>query len=149
MPLEHYDFEESVGYWIACANQAYGRAFQEKLTPYGITFRQAQVMGWLVIEGPMSQVELAGKMLIEPPSLVGIVDRMESAGLIERRACSSDRRKNLVHLLPASEQMWSQIAECARTMRTEATQGLSEEECATLRRLLKKVLDNVTVLQAT
>lgn len=149
MPLMQYDFDESVGYWIASANQAYMRAFQEKLSPHGITYRQAQVLGWLVVEGPLPQVELAARMLIEPPSLVGIVDRMVNAGLIERRTCKEDRRKNLIHLLPASENMWSQIAECGRAMRADATRGLSEEECQTLRRLLKKVRENVAICQTS
>ncbi|MEZ6073592.1 MAG: hypothetical protein R3C10_25775 [Pirellulales bacterium] len=45
----------------------------EELTPHGITFRQMQVMAWLMLEGELSQNELASRMIIEPPTLVGVL----------------------------------------------------------------------------
>src|SRR5688572_9141763 len=70
-----YDFPSSIGYWLITTHQGYLRAFNEKLAPEGITYRQAQVLGWLAAEGPLTQTELAARMLIEPPTLVGILDR--------------------------------------------------------------------------
>lgn len=138
-----YDYQESVGYWITMAYNAYLDVFKESLDPYGITYRQAQILGWLAVRGPLSQAELAGLMMIEPPSLVGTLDRMEAIGLLERKSCPSDRRKNLVHALPAADGMWGQIAACGRTVRAKATQGLSPEEVATLRDLLERVRTNL------
>lgn len=125
------------------AYNAYLDVFKESLDPYGITYRQAQILGWLAVRGPLSQAELAGLMMIEPPSLVGTLDRMEAIGLLERKSCPSDRRKNLVHALPAADGMWEQIAACGRTVRAKATQGLSQEEVATLRDLLERVRTNL------
>lgn len=139
----NYDFEASVGYWITTTNQAYLRIFNERLEPHNITFRQAQMLGCLAVEGPMSQIELAARMMIEPPSLVGILDRAENAGLIERRPCPDDRRRKLIHPLPEAEKMWEQIADCGRQVRRQATHGMSDEEVQTLRRLLEKVRQNV------
>ena len=34
------------------------------------------------LEGELSQTELAAKMMVEPPTLVGILDRMERDGWI-------------------------------------------------------------------
>src|SRR5690606_12032992 len=104
-----YDFEASVGYWVITVHQAYMRAFNEKLAPHGITFRQAQLLGWLAADGPLTQSELASRMFIEPPSLVGILDRAEQAGLIERRVSDADRRFKTVHLLPGAEKVWKRI----------------------------------------
>lgn len=142
-----YDFENSVGFWLVSAYQAYMRRFAELLSPYGITFRQAQVLGWIALEGPLSQADLAGHMLIEPPSLVRVLDRMEQLQLIERRPCPEDRRKKLIHPLPAATPMWKKIAQCGRDMRSLATEGLDAQEAVQLRRLLEKVKQNVTSLQ--
>jgi hypothetical protein len=54
-----YDFEESIGYWLTMAHQAYHREFSARVAPHGITYRQAQVLGWLVVEGRLTQAELA------------------------------------------------------------------------------------------
>lgn len=139
-----YDFDESIGYWIANAHQSYMRAFNERLEPHGITFRQAQLLAFLAMDGPLSQTELACRMLIEPPSLVGILDRAEEAGLIERRGCDKDRRRKLIHTLPPAQKVWKQIAKCGREIRQQAVEGLTVEEVQTLRHLLEKVRENVS-----
>ncbi|MCA9236550.1 MAG: MarR family transcriptional regulator [Planctomycetales bacterium] len=138
-----YDFENSVGFWLVGAHQAYMRAFNERLAPQGVTFRQAQVLGWLAVEGPQSQADLACRMLIEPPSLVGVLDRMERDGWIERRACPQDRRKKLVAALPAAGRVFKRITQVGREMRAKATAGLTDREVETLRTLLARVQQNV------
>ena len=142
-----YDFEESIGYWLTLAHHAYMDVLKNRLAPQGITYRQAEILGWLALEGPLSQAELASRMLIEPPSLVGTLDRMEVSGLLVRKICPEDRRKNQIHLLPAAEGMWEQIAHCARQVRAQAIEGLTEKEVATLKTLLKKVRNNFVVLE--
>lgn len=142
-----YDFDQSVGFWLATAHQAYMRAFQAALAPHGITFRQAQVLGWLAAEGPLSQRELADRMLIEPPNLVGVLNRMEETGLIERRPCDDDRRKNLIHPLPAARRQWRKIATCGRAIRERAVAGLDAAERDQLKALLGRVRDNMTASQ--
>ena len=116
-----YDFEESVGYWVMLGGQAFQKALNDELLPHGITFRQSQVLGWLVLEGDLSQVELANRMMIEPPTLVGILDRMERDGWISREACAGDRRKKLIRIRPEAATTWAKIVQCARRVRARAT----------------------------
>ncbi len=142
-----YDFEESLGYWLCTAQHAYMAAFKERLAPEGITYRQAEVLAWLALEGPLSQADLATRMMIEPPSLVGTLDRMEALGLLARKTCPEDRRKNFVHPLPAAEEVWQRIAACAREIRAQASQGMTKQELATLKKLLGKVRGNFAVLE--
>ena len=98
----------------------------EEVAPHGITYRQSLVLAWLAIEGELSQAELATKMMVEPPTLVGILDRMERDGWITRNSCPSDRRKKLIRATSAAEPVWEKIAEGARRVRALAVEGLSE-----------------------
>jgi MarR family transcriptional regulator for hemolysin len=138
-----YDFEESVGYWITLGAQAFQKALNDELLPHGITFRQSQVLGWLVLEGELSQVELANRMTIEPPTLVGILDRMERDGWISREPCVGDRRKKIIRIRPEAAATWAKIVQCARRVRSRATRGLSAQQQRTLRRLLRHVNQNL------
>ncbi len=140
----HYDFEESVGWWVTRTSLAYHRALNDELSPHGVTFRQTQVLGWLAMDGTMSQVELAAKMQIEPPTLVGILDRMERDGWIVRRVSATDRRKKMIDVGPRAEPVWERIVACGRRVRARATEGMSPEEIADLKRLLGVVHANVT-----
>jgi MarR family transcriptional regulator, transcriptional regulator for hemolysin len=146
--VEFYDFDQSVGFWLIRTAQTYERALNTELAPRGITFRQAQVMGWLAYEGEMSQSTLADRMHIEPPTLVGILDRMERDGWISRQDCSTDRRKKMIRLQPQADPVWHEILQCAKQVRARATSGMNREQVDTLRELLTKVQTNLSSAEA-
>jgi len=135
--------EQSVGYWLSVTTQAYHRAVAEETAPHGITYRQSMVIGSLMLEGELSQAELAAKMMVEPPTLVGILDRMQRDGWITRHNCPSDRRKKLVRLTPAVAPVWGKIKECLDRIRDRATRGLDESELESLKRILRRIHENV------
>jgi MarR family transcriptional regulator for hemolysin len=138
-----YDFDESIGVWLTLATHAYHQTLNDKLAPHGITSRQATALGYLALEGEMSQSELARRMAIEPPTLAGVLERMEKAGWITRHACPVDRRKRLVRAHPSAEPAWSKIVQCARDVRAKAGNGLSKEELTALRALLERIRGNL------
>jgi MarR family transcriptional regulator for hemolysin len=139
----HYDFESSIGAWLTLTTQTYHRAVSDELAPHGITYRQSMVLGWLALEGELSQTELASKMMVEPPTLVGILDRMERDGWITRHNCPGDRRKKIIRTNPAAEPVWERIVECAQRVRRRAIEGLSERDLATLKKLLHRIQSNL------
>ena len=138
-----YDFENSVGYWVCQASHALLRAFNEELAPQGVTFRQAQVLGCLALEGRLSQTDLAERMRIEPPTLVGILDRMERDGWIRRDGDKSDRRRKLVEVMPAAKPAWTKIVTVAKRVRSRATRGMTPTQLAQLKKLLAAVQANL------
>jgi MarR family transcriptional regulator for hemolysin len=141
--VQQYDFESSIGYWLTVSTQALHRALNDELAPTGITYRQSQVIGWLVIERELSVGDLACRMMIEPPTLVGILDRMERMGWIVRDECAGDRRRKRIRLTEAAEPVWDRIVQCLFNVRRTATAGLSPGESETLRGLLRRVHENL------
>ena len=138
-----YDFQSSIGYWLCTTSHAYERAMNEELTAQGITFRQCQVLAWLAMEGEQSQIELADRMRIEPPTLVRVLDRMERDGLVSRSSCAEDRRRKMIKPLAKARPIWKKIVASAEVVRARAIGGLSKQETATLRKLLGKVQENL------
>ncbi|MEX2185380.1 MAG: MarR family transcriptional regulator [Pirellulales bacterium] len=139
-----HDFEQSVGHWLMLAAKDYERALNAAIVPSGITWRQVQVLGWLAYEEQLTQAELAERMAIEPPTLVGILDRMERDGWICRHDCPTDRRKKIIRPTAQAEPAWEKILSCAQGMRADATEGLTEAERLTLIDLLRRVRRNLT-----
>jgi len=138
-----YDFENSVGYWICQASHGFQRAFNEELAPQGVTFRQAQVLGCLALEGRLSQTDLAERMRIEPPTLVGILDRMERDGWIRRGGDKADRRRKLIEVMPAARPAWTKIVTVAKRVRSRATRGMTSSQLSQLKKLLAIVQANL------
>lgn len=138
-----YDFENSIAYWVCMTSRAFEQALNEELAPHGITYRQWQVLGWLALEGALSQSQLADHLRIEAPTLVGILDRMERDGWLVRQPDPEDRRKKLIHPTPKVKPVWNQIAVCARKVRSRAAEGLTEEELKTARKILAHMQANL------
>lgn len=60
-------------------------------------------------EPGLTQKELAELLEVEPITVARLVDRLESRGLIERRADPQDRRCWRLHLLPASQPVLDEL----------------------------------------
>ena len=125
------------------ASNVLQRAFNEELAPQGVTFRQAQVLSCLALEGRLSQTDLAERMRIEPPTLVGILDRMERDGWIRRAGDVNDRRRKLVEATPAAKPAWNKIVAVAKRVRSRATRGMTPAQLAQLKKLLTLVQTNL------
>lgn len=138
-----YDFHNSIGFWICMAARCYERVIHQELLPEGITHRQCQVLAWLALEGELSQVELADRMNIEPPTLVRVLDRMERDGLIAREGCAGDRRRKMIKPLPKAKPIWKKITACAERVRDRAAKGMTRQQRETLKELLQMVEANL------
>jgi MarR family transcriptional regulator for hemolysin len=143
-----YDFENSVGFWVTTAANEFQRAINDELAPQGITYRQCQVLGFLALQGPLAQCQLAEHMRIEPPTLVGILDRMERDGWICRDSDPADGRRKIIHPQAAAKPVWNKMVSAAKRVRKRAAHGLSSQEMATLKRLLSCVQQNLKTEQA-
>jgi hypothetical protein len=57
----------------------------------------------LELAGPLSQRELAERLLLTSGAVTVLVDRLEAAGFVRRQPHPTDRRVTLVHLNPEAE----------------------------------------------
>lgn len=138
-----FDFEESVGCWLTLTYQSLRRDMARELAAEGITSRQWEVLCWIAIEGELSQSELSERIGIEAPTLVGILDRMERDGWLERFSCPKDRRRKRMRVTPRAEEEWERISACAKRVRQKAVQGISSDELLLLRSLCERIRSNI------
>ncbi|HEY2389337.1 MAG TPA: MarR family transcriptional regulator [Candidatus Binatia bacterium] len=74
--------------------------FRAIFAAFDLTEPQWRVLRVLWAHDGASVVELARATLVAAPSLVGVLDRLHEAGLIERRPAQRDRRRVRVFLRP-------------------------------------------------
>ena len=98
------------------------------------------VLEALLHKGPLPINEIGKKVLLTSGSITVAVDRLESKGLVERRASGTDRRARIVHLTKAGRELITRVyADHASDMERLAAASLSRAERETLIRLLKKI----------
>src|SRR3981189_1943597 len=82
----------------ARAAQAYAEKSVSELEMCGSDFA---VLEALLHKGPLPVNEIGKKVLLTSGSITVAVDRLETKGLVERRAHGTDRRARIVHLTKA------------------------------------------------
>jgi DNA-binding MarR family transcriptional regulator len=84
--------------------------------------------------------ELADAVLLSKSGLTRLVDRMERAGLVRRRACRADRRGTFAELTPAGLTTLRATAPThLRGIGEHFARHLDEQDAATLDRVLRRV----------
>ncbi|MCI0388468.1 MAG: MarR family transcriptional regulator [Acidobacteria bacterium] len=124
--------------WKAArAVEAYAQKSVSELEMCGSDFA---VLEALLHKGPLPVNEIGRKVLLTSGSMTVAVDRLETKGLVERRASSTDRRTRIVHLTKEGRSLIRRAyAEHAADMERLASASLTMAERARLIRLLKKI----------
>jgi DNA-binding MarR family transcriptional regulator len=83
-------------YLLGQANHAVHLRFAPRLRAAGLASTEWRVLATLSDGDGLTIGELAAEVLAQQPTLTKLVDRMERAGLVERRGDAADGRRTLV-----------------------------------------------------
>ncbi len=89
--------------------QAFESYSAEHIRRIGLTPAQFDIVATLGDTAGMSFKELGEKTLITKGTLTGVVDRLESRGLVRRVASPTDRRSHTVQLTDQGQAMFEQV----------------------------------------
>ena len=112
----------------------------------GLTRAQWQVLAYLSRSEGINQARLADQLDIAPITLVGLLDRLQALGLIERRADPADRRARRLFLTDRAPALLIKMHELAGDMREASMRGLSDADQAALMRMLLLIRENLMAL---
>ncbi len=84
--------EDCISFLVGKAAQQVSRRARDVLAPYGITPVQYAVLHALWEQDGRSGAELGVRLAIDSATTTGVIDRLEAAGLINRRPDNHDRR---------------------------------------------------------
>ena len=90
--------EDCISFLIGKAGQQVARRAREKMAAHGVTPTQYAVLKVLWEQDGQSGAELTGRLLIDSATVTGVVDRLQAAGLLERRLHDQDRRVHSLFL---------------------------------------------------
>src|SRR5436309_13305440 len=97
------------------------------------------VMEMLLHKGPQPVNAIGRRVELTSGAITTAVDRLESRGLVTRKAHPSDRRARIVQLTAAGEQKAAKIFAGHKAAMDVAASALTKTERATLIALLKKL----------
>ncbi|MDI3408263.1 MarR family winged helix-turn-helix transcriptional regulator [Streptomyces cavernicola] len=118
----------------------YHDEYERAASKHALTGAQARVLGLLSLE-PMPMRRIAQQLKCEPSNVTGIVDRLESRGLVERRPDPADRRVKLAAPTEEGARTARELRDGLDDFAREPLGSLSREQRVSLRDLLKQMLE--------
>ncbi|PNU21077.1 MarR family transcriptional regulator [Geothermobacter hydrogeniphilus] len=110
-------------------------------TQHNITGPQLACLLAINEEGPLTSANLAKKVYLSPSTVVGIIDRLEEKGLIERNRNSKDRRQVHISTTSAGRQLVETAPSLLQDTLSSALVELPEIEQVSITMSLEKLVD--------
>jgi DNA-binding MarR family transcriptional regulator len=100
-------------------------------------------------DGAPSIGEVAEVLTVDPSTASRVVDRAVESGLLERRACSEDRRRARLHLTATGTELLDRATDRRRELLAEVTSDWSEDELDQLVRQLTALIEGFDRLEGS
>lgn len=112
------------------------------LAPYDLTSSQFRILLILYKASACSvrQADIEAMFSMTNPTVTGLVNKLESHGLVKRVSNPNDKRSKFLALTEYAESKREEFLSLSETLETEMTDGLSEEETLVLHKLLEKII---------
>lgn len=127
---------------LYAASKEVVRRYGPLLDELGLTYTQYIAMMVLWESGEVTARDLGARLYLDSGTLTPLLRKLEDKGLVQRRRSGRDARQLLVSLTDAGGQLKERAASVPLAM--GSCINLSLDEALELRRLLGKVLANVT-----
>ena len=119
------------------------RDFDRRAAVAGATRAQWRVLVRLSREDGQRQIDLAEALDVEPITLCRMIDRLEEAGLVERRRDEADRRAWRIHLADAAGPVIAELQALADIFHADLLKDISVADRETASRVLARIRDNL------
>jgi len=139
----------NVGFLLADNSRLARWAFDRQVREIGVTGQQARLLLLLNRFPGENQGFYAEQLEVEPITLCRMVDRLEDAGLVERKACPDDRRARRLHLTAKSRQTTEKLRGKVDALIEGMLAGLSQAEREDFVRMLGTISGNLAARRET
>ncbi|MEQ1498086.1 MAG: MarR family transcriptional regulator [Novosphingobium sp.] len=119
------------------------RSFDARARSIGVTRQQWQVLVMLRRHEGVNQGGLAELLDVEPISVCRMVDRLQDAGLVERKPDPADRRSWRLFLTEKADDLLGQLRPLADGLEMLALHGISPAQRDELCRVLDTIRQNL------
>ena len=136
--------EENIGSMVAHVARLMRRSFDERARGIGATRPQWQVLNLLSRYEGINQGGLAEMLEVEPITLGRMIDRLQDAELVERRADPADRRAWRLHVTPKGNALITALRPYGQETLEQALEGIDDARRADLMAMLVRIRANLS-----
>jgi DNA-binding MarR family transcriptional regulator len=144
--LPPHNLERAVPYLLARAGERMGNSFSRELRPFKLTLNEWRVCVALHLNAHQRLSEIAAHTSADLSTISRVIDGLIKRGLAQRDRSSEDARAIAVSLTPEGIVLTEKIIPIAQLYERVALSGISDEEAESLRSLLRRLYDNIGII---
>lgn len=134
---------DNLGFLVADVSRLIRRRFDERARAIGATRAQWRTLVVLSRNEGINQGGLAELLEVEPITLCRMIDRLEEAGLVERRRDPGDRRAWRIHLTRTAGPVLERVRTIADGLFADALAGIDRTDRDRLFAALERMRENL------
>ena len=134
------------GFLVTDVTRLMRKHFDRRAVRFQLTRAQWRALKRLHYSEGLTQNELAEFLEMEPIAVGRVIDRLQKAGFIERRADPRDRRVWRLHLLPKAHAVVDDMEQIASDLLRKAQRGIAAVEVKSMISVLARMKDNLNAL---
>ena len=115
------------------------RESEKLLSEESLTRPQYQALRCVAERGPTPMKGISDRLLVTPANITGIIDRLESKGLLRRKPYHGDRRATIIELTPKGVAVQKRVSSKYKEFMQDSLKALTRDEKETLRDILAKL----------
>ena len=138
---------KSTGMLFKCISKRIVSIINKDLEVYGITLMQNEILHYIYFQEKkqtINQKDIEKFFKSTNPTITGILNRLQSKGLVNREPSKEDARYKIIKLTDAGRAIVEEAHQVrANQMEHRLTKNLTPDEVNELNSLLRKVLDGL------
>jgi len=134
---------DSLGFLLNDIARLMRKRFDVRARRIGVTRAQWHTLSVLKRNEGCNQGALADLLEVEPITVGRMIDRLEDAGLVERRRDPADRRVWRIHLTDKAQPILIELRTIADTMIDEVMEGVNPQDRARMHAALISLRTNL------
>ena len=133
-----------IGYLIHKIDTKIKANMNQELSRHDLTFSHSQVIHLLRLNGgQLSQKALQDLMKVSHPTVVGLVQRLESNGYVKTEIDENDKRYKIVTLCDIADEFKKDMMRSKERFDKKMFQDLPQEKLDELYQILQKMYENI------
>jgi MarR family transcriptional regulator for hemolysin len=126
--IDRPDWDLRLGYLIHDVSRLRRMMFDRALAPLGITRSQWWVLAFISRKDGLPQTQLANELDVGKVALGALIDRLEAAGFVDRKADPVDRRVKRVFLTKQAGRFLERLRSETDVFNAKIVNGISRED---------------------
>jgi len=133
------ELNQCINFLLTRAQQSVFQFFKTRLADFDVTPVQYGILNCLWQEDGQTPKQIAASLSLDGSTITGILDRMESKGLVERHPDPNDRRALRVVLTEKGRQLEEPVQEVIANANEEILNKFSPADRLKLKEILEQI----------